>query len=96
MVWQRVDAMVPIVTHGIVEYRIISHPGMRGVGAFVESQLSPTTLRGLRNPASFPHGMAGSGRLRGIPIVTRDIVDIAESRIIFALYGGELVLLRNN
>ena len=35
MVWQRVDAMVPIVTHGIVEYRIISHPKMRGVGVFV-------------------------------------------------------------
>jgi len=80
--------VVAIVTHDIVEYRIISHPGIRGVGAFAESQLLPTTLRALRNPASFPHGMAGSGRFRGIPIVTHDIVDIAESRIIFPLYGG--------
>jgi hypothetical protein len=88
MVWRGVDAVVAIVTHDIVEYRIISHPGIRGVGAFAESQLLPTTLRALRNPASFPHGMAGSGRFRGIPIVTHDIVDIAESRIIFPLYGG--------
>jgi hypothetical protein len=95
MVWRRVDAVVPIVTHDIVESRIISHPGIRGVGAFAGSQLLPTTLRALWNPASFPHGMAGSGHFRGIPIVTRDIVDIAESHIIFPLYGGELALLRN-
>jgi hypothetical protein len=45
----------------------------------------PATQRRLRQPASFPSG---------IPLVTHNIVDIAESRIISPLCGGELALLR--
>jgi hypothetical protein len=48
----------------------------------VESQLLPTTLWTLRNPASFRRCVAGSWRFCGIPIVTHNIAGITESRII--------------